>query len=213
VLHGPLRRARARKNAQHAADWYSDELRRRAALPPTRPPIAGWSRTSVHARDLATNVGSVYQVIGMASNALNAGFHGHENWMPMLDRELVQFVASIPGEIVTPDGRSRGLLRDAMVGTLPEEIRLRRSKADGTHVLSSALLEQLPAIEEFLSRESIAASVGLVRPGSRAGDLERAASAARASSDFSEARDMLHLVGLEAWSRSFFTPVDRMTDR
>jgi hypothetical protein len=199
ALLDPMRRARARDHAERAPAWFADELRRRAALPPSRPATAGWSGASVHARQLAAGVGSVYQVIGIASEALNAGFHGDESWMPMLDRYLVQFVTSIPGEIVTPAGRSRGLLRDAMVGTLPDEIRLRRSKADGSAVLSSALLSQMPSIRTFLGERCSAADAGLIRAADLTPVLDSWAAAVRTSSDFYKGRQLLDLVGLEAW--------------
>jgi hypothetical protein len=205
-LAAPLRMERARRASARAPAWFSNRLRAIAASPPTRPAYAGLSRTSVHARNLAANIGSIYQVIGVASEALSAGFHGHESWMPMLDRELVQFVASIPGAVVTPDGRSRGLLRDAMDGTLPDEVRLRRSKADGGAVLSAALTAQMPAIESFLGGASVAATLDLMRPAGLSADLEGWAEAVRTSSDFEQGREVLQVVGLEAWARSFFSP-------
>jgi asparagine synthetase B (glutamine-hydrolysing) len=49
---------------------------------------------------------------------------------PFLDRELVGFLLSIPGEMQTWRGVPKSLLRDAMRSVLPESIVGRRWKAD-----------------------------------------------------------------------------------
>jgi len=52
----------------------------------------------------------------------------YDSVMPFRDRDLVQMMVSLPGEVAYQAG-SRGIHREAMRGILPEAVRLRRSKA------------------------------------------------------------------------------------
>jgi asparagine synthase (glutamine-hydrolysing) len=47
---------------------------------------------------------------------------------PLLDRRLIEFLVQVPVAHFYAGGLNRGLIREAMKGTLPEKIRLRRSK-------------------------------------------------------------------------------------
>jgi asparagine synthase (glutamine-hydrolysing) len=46
----------------------------------------------------------------------------------MLDRRVVEFSLSLPSAMFLRDGVQRRVFRDAMVGVLPEEVRVRSSK-------------------------------------------------------------------------------------
>lgn len=47
---------------------------------------------------------------------------------PMLDRRLVEFALSLPSELFLRDGFGRRVFRDAMIGVLPDRVRLRHIK-------------------------------------------------------------------------------------
>lgn len=54
--------------------------------------------------------------------------HSVESRLPFLDYRLVEFSLRCPSSLKLRDGWSKWLLRNALVGTLPEKIRLRRTK-------------------------------------------------------------------------------------
>ncbi len=54
--------------------------------------------------------------------------HSVESRLPFLDYRLVDFLLRCPPSLKLRDGWSKWLLRNALVGTLPEKIRLRRTK-------------------------------------------------------------------------------------
>lgn len=54
--------------------------------------------------------------------------HSIESRLPFLDYELVEFTVNCPPSLKLRDGWSKWLLRASMRGTLPEKIRLRRTK-------------------------------------------------------------------------------------
>jgi len=101
---------------------------------------------------------SPYSIHSVTMEGLVAANFAYDLRMPMLDSDLVRFVCGVPGHYVTPGGRSRGLLRDALLSTLPERLRLRWSKGDGVGVASAALSQ------EFLSSR-ISSLTDLIDPG------------------------------------------------
>ena len=65
-------------------------------------------------------------------NASGASSVGLDDRASFLDRDLIAYVMSVPGEVMAHGGSVRGLHRDAMTGILPEMIRDRRDKGDAT---------------------------------------------------------------------------------
>lgn len=58
----------------------------------------------------------------------NSMAHSIETRMPFLDYRLVEFAVRLPVSMKLRNGWSKWLLREAMSGTLPEPVRLRKSK-------------------------------------------------------------------------------------
>ncbi|HXX21333.1 MAG TPA: asparagine synthase (glutamine-hydrolyzing) [Candidatus Acidoferrum sp.] len=54
--------------------------------------------------------------------------HSIESRLPFLDYELVEFAVNCPAHLKLRNGWSKWLLRSALSGTLPEQIRLRKTK-------------------------------------------------------------------------------------
>jgi asparagine synthase (glutamine-hydrolysing) len=48
--------------------------------------------------------------------------------VPFMDYKLVEFLHSIPSDYLIRNGFTKAILRDSLLDTLPEEIRLRKSK-------------------------------------------------------------------------------------
>jgi hypothetical protein len=115
-----------------------------------------------------------------------AARYGLERVSPFIDRDVVAFLMSIPGEIQNRGGVPRALLRDAMRGIAPEPVLRRRWPDEGT--VSSA-------IERSQRAEYLAAGTDL-HACHRLGFCTDARRADAKS---------LELVGLEYWSRTFFS--------
>ncbi len=58
----------------------------------------------------------------------NSMAHSVESRLPFLDYKLVEFAVNCPPSLKMHDGWSKWILRAALKGTLPEEIRLRKTK-------------------------------------------------------------------------------------
>ena len=81
----------------------------------------------MQARSLYVEARSKYHVHCMEWNAKTAARFGLDAAIPFMDRDLVAFLMSVPGEIQNRDGVPRALLRAAMRGVLPEAVRQRTS--------------------------------------------------------------------------------------
>ena len=59
---------------------------------------------------------------------LNSMFYSLENRSPYLDRNLLNFMLSIPQDYLIEDGYQKKILRDSVSGILNDKIRLNRQK-------------------------------------------------------------------------------------
>lgn len=75
--------------------------------------------------------------------------------VPFLDHRLVELAARIPARHKLPNGRLKGLLKDAMVGVLPESIINRRKRGFGAPVGAWFKQELLPLRDELLGNRSV----------------------------------------------------------
>jgi hypothetical protein len=177
----PVRDALARRQRTPflKPDWTTRARRARTSV--NRPRTA-----TAHARD-------VYQVIRTTSHRLQfeadeklAAGCGIESVTPFLDRDVIAFLMSIPGDVVNRDGVPRALLRESMRGIVPDVILNRKWRAEG---LSSPAVGRSRA-DVYLSTSSplhAARASGLL-PDNRPVKLES-----------------MELIGLECWSRAFFS--------
>lgn len=77
--------------------------------------------------------------------------HGLDYRHPLLDFELVNLALRLPPELSFDPGLNRPLLRRAMRGSLPEEVRTRPTKTNFVPVALCALLDDLSTIKLVLS--------------------------------------------------------------
>jgi asparagine synthase (glutamine-hydrolysing) len=183
--------------------WYAGSIRRLARRHVPRQPILGTYLPSAHARSLYEEVRSSYQVRCMEWNNKTASMHGLDLTFPFLDRDLLSFLMSIPGEVQSWKGVPKGLLREAMRGILPDPIVNRTWKADFTQIVNEGMLLDYPQLIGCLASESAAVRWGYLEadaltallPKFKSQLQSRTAEAAWALSD---------LLGLELWLRVFF---------
>ena len=132
-----------------------------------------------------------------------ANAHGLERAYPFMDRDLVEFMMSIPGHIVSWEGKHKGLFREAMRGVLPESIRRRYWKADFTAVADAAAISGIPRFRTHFESGCLSAAFGYIdrdifaaRFRSYRGELTGASTQLP--------NQVSDVVGLELWLRAFF---------
>ncbi|MFL6280554.1 MAG: asparagine synthetase B family protein [Vicinamibacterales bacterium] len=141
---------------------------------------------SAHARDIYQAVRSKAHRLQFEADAKLAASCGVELTTPFLDRDVIAYLMGVPGEIQNRGGVPRALLRDAMRGIVPEVILQRRWRSED---------------ETVRARE----------PGylSTTRTLDAAHTMGFLQQPFRVERKTLDFIGLEFWSRVFFS--DRLT--
>jgi asparagine synthase (glutamine-hydrolysing) len=87
---------------------------------------------------------------------LNSMYYSIENRSPFLDRELVEWSFRIPSKYLVQNGYSKYILREAVKGILPDEIRLHREKIGFNASITSLLdLSDLATREHILEDSQI----------------------------------------------------------
>ncbi len=85
---------------------------------------------------------------------LNSMYVSVENRSPFLDRELAEFLFSVPSEHLIHDGYAKYLLRAAMEGLAPEAVRLDKRKRGFNASIDSLVDRRDPATRERLLEPS-----------------------------------------------------------
>jgi asparagine synthase (glutamine-hydrolysing) len=149
-----------------------------------RPRVNRPRAATAHARE-------IYQVVRTASHRLQfeadeklvAGY-GMESSTPFLDRDVLSYLMSIPGDVQNRGGVPRALLREAMRGIVPDAILSRRWRVEGLSCPRFARNR----LDAYLSSAPLAVARAL-------GFLP----------DEKRADDALEFLALECWSRAFFS--------
>jgi asparagine synthase (glutamine-hydrolysing) len=84
---------------------------------------------------------------------------------PYLDAELIEFMASVPADMLFQGNRMRGLYRQAMEGILPDSLRLRPDKASFEPAIDELFdsAARDPAFQDLIKMEALA-DLGMVEP-------------------------------------------------
>jgi len=91
-----------------------------------------------------------------ANNGMTQTIGLRETRMPFQDRELVEFVTSIPDEQLLKPGFRRSLVRRALAGTVPAEVFSRRQKAVCVRGPMSALERYMSTLAGMRGRFEVA---------------------------------------------------------
>jgi asparagine synthase (glutamine-hydrolysing) len=137
-----------------------------------------------------------------------AAMHGLEITYPFFDRDLVGFLMSVPGEIVSHGGVPKALLREAMRGKVPESICARRWKANFLGPINQGLVWDYDQILERLESFRVSSESGYVDHHALVPRLAQIRAGLGTSNDESAAA-VLDLLGLEVWLRVFMQPEKR----
>jgi asparagine synthase (glutamine-hydrolysing) len=148
------RRMRHRKGGVWDAPWFTAQFREVLRERATYSGVEHRRGTS-HARAIHRQSRLGYHVRCMEWNTRVAAMHGLDIAFPYLDRDLIQFLMSIPGEIQSHDGVPRGLMRQAMRGVVPDLIVDRRSKGEFTPLINKSIDDDFVAIAELLGPSAL----------------------------------------------------------
>jgi len=90
---------------------------------------------------------------------------GSEQLDPLIDDDMIAFVSSLSPELLFHGGRTRGLLRAAMEGLVPDTVRLRTDKAHFEPAMTAAV-RAAGGFEAFADLAAVPhlAELGLVEP-------------------------------------------------
>jgi asparagine synthase (glutamine-hydrolysing) len=121
---------------------------------------------------------------------------------PFLDRDLVEFLFSIPPEQLLRPGRRRSLMRRALVNIVPHEILERRRKAFQLRAPLSALQQAYPKLLKLFADPAIA-SAGFVDPAQLRRSLKGIA-----EGDPKWRQAMLKTIALELWMKPYLQGIE-----
>ena len=117
--------------------------------------------------------------------------------VPLLDHELVELAARIPGPMKVKGGRLKHLMKEALASQLPPDILDRAKRGFGTPIGAWLKRELLGVVRSLLSSETVAAR-GLLRPE------QVAAMVADHEANRVDGTDaLLSLLNLEVWCRIY----------
>ena len=190
--------------AAASAPWFSEGLRefeRSASTTSAKLPL---DFHSVHARAIYVEARSKYHIHCMEWNNKAGALNGITCAFPFLDRDLVQFLMAVPGDVQNADGVPRAMARDGMRGVLPDEIRARVWKADPSALMNAGVQQEASEFKRVLDGDSLAAQMGFVS-GSRLKSQVEEMLLDKGRTGCEDAWRVADLFGLECWLRVFFT--------
>lgn len=184
--------------------WYTAAFRQRTRRSAWRSTLGYGGFATTHARSLYEEIRSSNHVLSMEWNDKVAAMHGLEMAFPFLDRDLLSFLMSIPGEVQTWKGVPKALLREAMRGLLPDAIVRRTWKADFTHLVNQGMERDFTEVVERLQADAVAVRLGYVNRDAMSAELGRLKDGLRGHRDAQIAWALSDLLGLEMWLQVFF---------
>lgn len=203
-----VRRARGHFDERLHAPWFTARFRRLLA---DRFGAERLSRVegTAHAWSTYQQCRLGFQVHCMEWNARIGARRQLEYAFPFLDRELIQFLIGIPGDVQAFEGVPRNLMRRAMRGIVPDRIVARRTKGIFTDLGNESVERDFARIEALLGKNSLAVEMGYVDGAVLAKVIERWRATNRTSTDSVVAWRIVDLCGVEIFLREFFGDASR----
>jgi asparagine synthase (glutamine-hydrolysing) len=171
-------------------EWVHPDFARR--FPPEEGQEENREYTGALGRRFATQAAAAvaYLEFGIMRGIIGDGLDVR---YPYLHRPLVEFSLQLPPELKVSDGKHKWILREAMRGILPEEIRQRTSKGFINVGADRSLTDQHARLDSLLER-SVLGDMGCIDVG-----LARKALTQRTQRQFSDNRQLENLLTLETW--------------
>lgn len=199
-----LRRLRANlTRSPRSRLGYTEGMWKRAWRFANHQPHTGGRFPTAYARALYEEARSRHYGLCMEWNNKVASRHGLEVAFPFLDRDLVSFLMSIPGDMQAWKGVPKAILREALRGVLPEAIRERRWKADFSHLVNEGMEQDYPQLVQCLQAEEMAVKFGYIKGAALRQGLARMKDRIRGP-DCAVSWGLSDFLGLELWLQVFF---------
>ncbi|MBI3589986.1 MAG: hypothetical protein HY094_01240 [Candidatus Melainabacteria bacterium] len=124
---------------------------------------------------------------------------------PLCDRRIIEFVSSVPEEMLVYGWKPKGFLRESMKQLLPVEIKNRMDKADFTSLINKLLIyENHNEVKELLN-DSYLHQIGLIDKGKVLDSYEQYCQKYANNLDDSTWSDIMwQIISLEYWARNNF---------
>ena len=180
-------------------DWYAESFRREAR-PDVFPHAEG---ATALAGALYREVRSQYHHLCLEWNAKVGARYGFEPAFPFLDRDLVEFLVSVPGTVLARNGVPKALFRESLGGVVPETILRRRAKADFTAGANRATKQDFAAVMRMLGPDALVVQLDYVDPGKLKKGLDAAHRALDHPATNVVSRRITGVAALEIWLRQF----------
>ena len=202
-LRDVLRRARRSWTSAPPWDsWYCERFRA-AARRDVFTYTPTWQGATAQATALYREVRSQYHEFCLEWNNKMGAAYGVEPAFPFLDRDLVQFLMCLPGELLVRDGVPKAILRRAFDGIVPRAILTRRTKADFTGDVNRAARQDHPALMTMLGRDPHVVELGYIDGDRLKRGLVAAGPALQRSGSSVVSCRVAAVVALELWLREF----------
>ena len=183
--------------------WYSSSFLSRAHQQNSNGSTRHRSFGSAHIQNLYEEARSGYYVHSLEWNNKVAAREEMEVAYPFLDRDLIAFLMTIPGDLQTHQGIPKTILREAMHEVLPELIKRRTWKANFTHLVNEGIQKDLPRLLQYLELNPMAIKRGYLKENFVQTWFPRLQNQ-MCSSSCEAAWRFSDVLGLELWLRAFF---------
>lgn len=184
--------------------WYTKKLLDIAHTPESQRIFSLRFPGSAHFKSYYETVKENYYVLCMEQNNKLGSLSGMDTAFPFLDRDLISFLMSIPGEMVVADGCPKALLRQSMQGIVPRTILERHGKADFTDIGNVVMEKELENFMEVFQPDAIAIKYGYVRGNIANTESLRLKEQILSSNDALLNWSLESLFALEIWLAVFF---------
>lgn len=184
--------------------WYTEPFQQRARSRTTTRSPAPKETASVHARALYEEVRSCHHLLCLDWHNKVAAMRGLEMAFPFLDRDLLAFLMSIPGEVLNWEGVPKALLREAMGDVLPEPIYARNCRYESTRLIIEGIEWDYRELVHAVQSDPLAVRLGYVRPEVLRPELARLRTCLRQDPSCETAWTLSDLIGLELWLQAFW---------
>ena len=195
---------RTLRRSEVGRHWLDPAFRERAMGQAHRAAALGANLEGAHRRALYLEARVKYSVQCMEWNNKIAALHGLDYATPFLDRDLLQFLMAVPGEIQAQGGVPRALVRRGLTGVLPDAIRQRRWKGDYSEPVNQGAARDLDAVRRLIADGSRGIALGYVSRRRVMAELD-ALAPRLLGEDCVASWELTDLIGLESWLRVFFT--------
>lgn len=184
--------------------WYTEAFQQRARTRAAAGSPAPKESASLHARALYEEVRSSHRQLCLDWHNKVAAMRGMEMAFPFLDRELLAFLMSIPGEVLNWEGVPKAILREAMRGVVPDAIRARDWRSETTTLIIDGIEWDYRELVHAVHSDPLAVRLRYVRPEVLKPELARLRTCLRRDPSCKTAWTLSDLIGLELWLQAFW---------